>query len=226
MEIELADEASSVIHHDRHTLTVMGWLFVRFRPAYYWWEFVIMARKAVLTLIVVFLGTAGSVALSLTLGGTVLTLFLQRRHAPFREDALTFAAARRAEIRRRKRAKNAPWESRLRRAWRRVKENWDMPSLNGLQLVALSTHLVTLACGLLCLISGDPDSGIALAAGYASLFVMLIFVGMVIHYIRPRCGSKHEHNVRGQTKSIRSRSSRRIRPADEMPHAAKRKPSS
>jgi alpha-tubulin suppressor-like RCC1 family protein len=37
LAIELMDEAASVIHHDQQTLTVMGWLFVRFRPRYYYW---------------------------------------------------------------------------------------------------------------------------------------------------------------------------------------------
>lgn len=223
LEIEIADEAASVIHHDRQTLTVMGWLFIRFRPAYYWWEFVIMGRKATLTLVVVFLGTQGAIALSLTLAGTLITLGLQKRHAPFREDALTFAAERRAEIRRRNRATHAPWESRSRRALRRMKEYSEMPSLNGLQLAALTTHLITLVCGLLCLVSGNPDSGLAIAAGYASLAAIVFFVCLVVRYIRPRCGSNHERQVQsdfvGGGRSIRSRS-RRIQPVQAAPEAS------
>lgn len=224
LEIELADEAVSAIHHDRHTLTVMGWLFVRFRPAYYWWEFVIMGRKFLLTLTVVFLGSVGSAGLSLALCGTLITLLAQLRHSPFREDALTFAAARRADILRRQRAKHAPWESHIRRAWWSVKEDWKMPSLNGLQIIALTAHLVTLACGMLCLISNDPNSSIAIVAGYASLLAILVFVGTVVRYMQPRCGRAHDRNVQRQTrgsKSIRSRSSRRIQPFDGTPPPAK-----
>lgn len=208
---ELTDEAVSVIHQDRRTLTVMGWLFVRFRPSRWYWEFMIMARKALLTLIVVFLGTLGGAALALTLLATAFTFVLQWCYAPFREDAMTFAAARRAQERQAKRSKFAA-EGRRQRLFRRVKDEWMMPSLNGLQLVALLMHLVTLACGLACLSSGDPDSGLAIIAGWAALLVIVLFLYMVARYIRPRCKSKL--NEPRDRKSVRSRS-RRVQPVSD-----------
>lgn len=171
---------------------------------------------------IVYLGTIGGTALSLTLLATVVTFALQWRHAPFREDALTYATAKRAEMRRRKRSKHAPWEGRTRRALRRVRNDcWEMPSLNGLQLTALTMHLVTLVCGLLCLASGDPDSAVAIAAGWVSLAAIGIFTGMVIRYVRPRCGTRHDKHLQmaeqatgiGSKSPLRSRS-RRVQPMD------------
>ena len=220
---EIADEAASVIHNDRFTMDIMGWLFVRFRPSRWWWELVILSRKALLTFVVVFIGSVGPAALSLTLAITLGTLALHVRHVPFREDALSYDFARHQREQRLARARHAPWERRPRRCLRWLSHRYhEAPSLNGLATCALLTQLTTLLSGLLCLASGDETSALAAVAGWVALLAMLAFVYMVFRYVRLRCAKEPRRpQSTGKQHRSRSRASRRVQPTSLGKQGAK-----
>ena len=64
---------------------------------------------------------------------------------------------------------------------------WKAPSLNELQTVALITQLVTLACGTICLASGDRRSKATIASGWIALCSTFGFALILLRYLRIRC---------------------------------------
>ena len=146
----------------------------------------VLARKACLASVVVFLGRTGALALTLTITATLLTLYLQRIMRPFREDTHTFESELRYARARATRARTG--EMCFIRGWRSIRYAWHVPSLNGLQSVALGMELVTLACGVICLVSGDPSSSVAIFAGWVALGSAFAFILMMIRYLASRGG--------------------------------------
>jgi hypothetical protein len=63
---------------------------------------------------------------------------------------------------------------------------WARPTLNSLQLLALTTQLVTLLAGAGCLASGDSGSATAQGFGTLALAALAAFVWMVVRYLRAR----------------------------------------
>jgi hypothetical protein len=134
---EDAADAAAPIFCDHRTLSLMGWLFVRFRSSCWYWEFLILGRKAVLAVVVVWLGRSGWPALFLTFLATLIALILQLIYMPFREDYLTYhteidyAKERLARLTLRGDSLGGSWCSVWRDSTSALSRAWRVPSLNG-----------------------------------------------------------------------------------------------
>ena len=182
-------ETDGYIYWHEGTRQTFGWVYLRFRPECWWFEFVFMARKVAVVAVTTYLGNTGEgyvawIAITMI---TVVAAVVQGKLLPFPEDRTA-------------RYSKAPCSCcsstglcsphrGLFRCPTRAFIAFLNPSANDLEFAGLMCQLVTLICGLGCLILGQDDtinSGntgpVAFVLAAVPLCAMLVFVVVVLNF--------------------------------------------
>eukprot|EP01047_Picozoa_sp_COSAG01_P008001 COSAG01_NODE_310_length_19129_cov_22.110615_5_plen_1172_part_00 len=82
------DDTDGYIYWHEGTRKMLGWIFLRFRPQRWYWEFIFMARKAIIITVTIWLGKVGDgwIAWFVISTTTLLAIALQTVLIPFPED--------------------------------------------------------------------------------------------------------------------------------------------
>ena len=185
-EVDEMETDGYIYWHDG-TRQTLGWVYLRFRPDRWWFEFVFMFRKVAVLAVTTYLGNIGEGQFAWT-AITMITsaaFAAQWVLAPFPENR----AARYTKV---------PCPgcsidglcSPQRGFFKypvRILTAYLNPSLNDLELAGLTCQLVTLVCGLGCLVwskdgaidTSDTAEQIIFVLGIVSLCAILLFVVMV-----------------------------------------------
>ena len=182
-------ETDGYIYWHEDTRQTFGWVYLRYRPERWWFEFVFMARKVAVVAVTIYLGNIGEgyVAWAAITMITAVAGVVQGTLLPFPEDRTT-------------RYCKAPCSccsttglcSPHRGLFKypaRVLIAFLNPSLNDLEFAGLMCQMITLICGLGCLIWGQDDTinrgdtePVAFVLAVVSLCAMLLFVAVVLNF--------------------------------------------
>ena len=181
-------ETDGYIYWHEPTRRQIGWVYLRFRPKRWYFEFVYMMRKVAILAVTTFLGTtvSGHAAWACTFIITLAALVWQIFLSPFPEDR----AARYSQTLFPCCPEMCSPHRGAFKALVRVLMSFANPSLNDLELAGILCQLVTLACGLGCLLWGvdgklDGETAgekINFVLGVISLGAMLLFVTVVLTF--------------------------------------------
>lgn len=169
-------DTDGYIYWHENTRKTLGWVYLRFQPDRWYFEFIFMARKAGIVAATITLGKVGDGWLAwVTITAITLTAIgLQLAFVPFPVDT---AKAEQVLCECAPEACSPDGPLKLLSVFLMSVKN---PSLNDLQLAGLICQLATLACGLLCVTINRPDVNFVI--GCCSLAAMGCFVALVLHF--------------------------------------------
>ena len=219
------EETDGYIYWHDGTRKTLGWVYLRFRPERWYFEFVYMMRKVAVLAVTTYLGNVGEghVAWGVITLITSVAFAGQWFLTPFPEDRATRYSKTLCPCC----ADLCSPHHGLFKYPVRVMMSYMNPSLNDLELAGLTCQLVTLVCGLGCLVwgragsidSGDMAEQINFILGVISLSAMLLFVGIVVIFwqkavwivivIKWRGSDDDDLDADGTSSHLRSGSSRK-----------------